>query len=150
MYMDRNKLYFPQSAALVLFSEVIVYFLYKTGRLSNRKKTVSVICCCLYCLNLLIKQIFFLKTENCKVPGLSDGLQLPTHEPGDQLRTGEKLTFTCRRRGDFVRGKAEVECLAGGRWSDPFPTCGGKSILFFSPCSLSRKMMGIGGQGTKV
>ncbi|XP_039668143.1 sushi, von Willebrand factor type A, EGF and pentraxin domain-containing protein 1-like isoform X3 [Perca fluviatilis] len=65
--------------------------------------------------------------ENCKVPGLSDGLQLPTHEPGDQLRTGEKLTFTCRRRGDFLRGKAEVECLAGGRWSDPFPTCGAPS-----------------------
>ncbi|XP_031138152.1 complement factor H-like isoform X1 [Sander lucioperca] len=62
--------------------------------------------------------------EKCKVPRLSDGLQLPTYEQRDQLRTGEKLTFTCRRRGDFLRGKAEVECLAGGRWSDPFPTCG--------------------------
>uniref|UniRef100_A0A8C9YDB2 Complement factor H n=1 Tax=Sander lucioperca TaxID=283035 RepID=A0A8C9YDB2_SANLU len=84
----------------------------------------GIICCCLYCLKLLIKQILSLKTEKCKVPRLSDGLQLPTYEQRDQLRTGEKLTFTCRRRGDFLRGKAEVECLAGGRWSDPFPTCG--------------------------
>ncbi|KAF7648106.1 hypothetical protein LDENG_00161560 [Lucifuga dentata] len=36
---------------------------------------------------------------------------------------GSKIIFSCPA-GKFVQGKAEVECLANGEWSDPFPTCG--------------------------
>ncbi|XP_042369307.1 complement factor H-like [Plectropomus leopardus] len=62
--------------------------------------------------------------EKCKVAGVSDSVYLITRVPGNQVRKGQKLRFQCRRRGDFLRGKAEVECSAGGQWSDPFPTCG--------------------------
>uniref|UniRef100_A0A3B4VEZ1 Sushi domain-containing protein n=1 Tax=Seriola dumerili TaxID=41447 RepID=A0A3B4VEZ1_SERDU len=43
---------------------------------------------------------------------------------GDQLTEGQKLRFYCPLRGQTLRGTAEVECLANGQWSHPFPTCG--------------------------
>ncbi|XP_033478143.2 complement factor H-related protein 2-like isoform X1 [Epinephelus lanceolatus] len=62
--------------------------------------------------------------ENCKVTGVSGSVLLIPRVRGNQLRKGEKLTFQCRRRGDFLQGKAVVTCLADGQWSDLFPTCG--------------------------
>nr|XP_033478142.1 complement factor H-like isoform X2 [Epinephelus lanceolatus] len=62
--------------------------------------------------------------ENCKVTGVSGSVLLIERVRVNQLRKGEKLTFQCRRRGDFLQGKAVVTCLADGQWSDPFPTCG--------------------------
>uniref|UniRef100_A0A8D3B9S7 Sushi domain-containing protein n=1 Tax=Scophthalmus maximus TaxID=52904 RepID=A0A8D3B9S7_SCOMX len=56
-------------------------------------------------------------------------VHIDTYVPGHQLTKGQKLRFSCSLRSHILRGKAEVECLAGGQWSDPFPTCGGKRIL---------------------
>ncbi|XP_031725514.1 complement factor H-like [Anarrhichthys ocellatus] len=62
--------------------------------------------------------------EKCKFPGVPDGVLLNTHVPDNQLRQGQNLRFECINPKDTLHGKAIVECLAGGEWSDPFPTCG--------------------------
>ncbi|KAK9519680.1 hypothetical protein VZT92_022392 [Zoarces viviparus] len=62
--------------------------------------------------------------EKCKVAGVPDGVRLNTHVLDNQLRQGQNLRFECINPKDTLRGKAVVECLAGGQWSDPFPTCG--------------------------
>lgn len=100
-------------------------------------ETKKSLCHCLNCINFLTKQIFFFKTENCKVTGVQYNVYVTTHVPNNQVRPGQKLTFACRLRGHFLQGNKEVECLANGEWSDPFPTCGGKSIM--PPCSLCRE-----------
>lgn len=100
-------------------------------------ETQKSLCYCLCCINLLMKQIFFFKTENCKVTGVQNNVRIITNVPNNQVRPGQKLRFACRLRGHFLQGNKEVECLANGEWSDPFPTCGGKSIL--PPCSLCRE-----------
>ncbi|XP_040896645.1 complement factor H like 5 [Toxotes jaculatrix] len=61
-------------------------------------------------------------TEKCRVTGIPDNVNVSPSVR--QLTTGQKLTFSCRQRGNFIRGAAEVKCLANGQWSDPFPTCG--------------------------
>ncbi|XP_049443566.1 complement factor H-like isoform X17 [Epinephelus fuscoguttatus] len=64
-------------------------------------------------------------SENCKVTGVSGSVLFSPRVRVNQIKSkGEKLTFRCRRRGDFLQGKAVVTCLADGQWSDPFPTCG--------------------------
>ncbi|XP_037625434.1 complement factor H-like [Sebastes umbrosus] len=63
-------------------------------------------------------------SDTCKVAGVSRSVRLNTYVPHNQLRKGQKLRFVCTNSRDTLRGKAEVECLAGGQWSDPFPTCG--------------------------
>lgn len=93
----------------------------------KKSQIESLICNCLYCINLLIKQFLFFKTENCKVTGVPGNvLYTPRSQYG---RKGEKLTFFCRWRGQFLQGNKVIECRADGQWSDPFPTCGGKSML---------------------
>ena len=78
----------------------------------------------------MMTQIFFFKTENCKVTGVPDRVRITTNVRNNQVRRGQKLSFACHYRGDFLQGNAVVECLADGQWSAPFPTCGGKFILF--------------------
>uniref|UniRef100_A0A8P4G8V0 Sushi domain-containing protein n=1 Tax=Dicentrarchus labrax TaxID=13489 RepID=A0A8P4G8V0_DICLA len=34
------------------------------------------------------------------------------------------LRFACRQAGHILRGNTVIECLAGGQWNHPFPTCG--------------------------
>ncbi|XP_075944103.1 complement factor H-related protein 2-like [Anarhichas minor] len=63
-------------------------------------------------------------SQTCKVAGVPDGVLLNTHVPDNQLRQGQNLRFECINPKDTLHGKALVECLAGGQWSDPFPTCG--------------------------
>uniref|UniRef100_A0A8C3A2I9 Sushi domain-containing protein n=1 Tax=Cyclopterus lumpus TaxID=8103 RepID=A0A8C3A2I9_CYCLU len=67
------------------------------------------------------------------VTGFSDSVHLKTYEEGNQLRKGQKLSFYCRYRGDYLRGKAEVECLASGQWSHSYPTCGDPSDCEMPP-----------------
>uniref|UniRef100_A0A8D3B9K5 Sushi domain-containing protein n=1 Tax=Scophthalmus maximus TaxID=52904 RepID=A0A8D3B9K5_SCOMX len=62
--------------------------------------------------------------EKCKVTEVPFKVHIDTYVPGHQLTKGQKLRFSCSLRSHILRGKAEVECLAGGQWSDPFPTCG--------------------------
>uniref|UniRef100_A0A8C3A288 Sushi domain-containing protein n=1 Tax=Cyclopterus lumpus TaxID=8103 RepID=A0A8C3A288_CYCLU len=76
---------------------------------------------------------FPLCTEKCRVTGFSDSVHLKTYEEGNQLRKGQKLSFYCRYRGDYLRGKAEVECLASGQWSHSYPTCGDPSDCEMPP-----------------
>ncbi|XP_067454258.1 complement factor H-like [Thunnus thynnus] len=52
---------------------------------------------------------------------------------GAQLREGEKLRFYCSLRGQTLQGNKEVECLADGQWSGPFPTCGVRSRCGIPP-----------------
>ncbi|CAB1446661.1 unnamed protein product [Pleuronectes platessa] len=61
-------------------------------------------------------------TDKCKFTGVPYNMHV--RGPGLQLTQGQKLTFSCRFRGQTLRGKSEVKCLANGQWSDPFPTCG--------------------------
>ncbi|XP_044056186.1 complement factor H-like isoform X2 [Siniperca chuatsi] len=62
--------------------------------------------------------------EKCNVTGVPANVRITTYVPNNQLRKGQNLRFACRKRGDTLRGRASVECLANGQWSDPFPTCG--------------------------
>ncbi|XP_076582274.1 complement factor H-related protein 1-like [Chaetodon auriga] len=63
-------------------------------------------------------------TEKCIIRDVPQNVQYTPRVRNNRLRKGEKLTFSCRQRGEVVRGKKEIECSAGGQWSDPFPTCG--------------------------
>ncbi|XP_057696961.1 complement factor H-like isoform X2 [Corythoichthys intestinalis] len=63
-------------------------------------------------------------TEPCQVRDIPAGVHLSTKLHNTQVQQGQKLKFSCRLRGHMIRGKAEVECLPNGQWSDPFPTCG--------------------------
>ena len=62
--------------------------------------------------------------EKCKVTGVPSNVRIKTRVLGNQLQKGHKLRFDCRNRGETLRGNEVVECLAGGQWSEPFPTCG--------------------------
>ncbi|XP_044056029.1 complement factor H-like [Siniperca chuatsi] len=62
--------------------------------------------------------------EKCNVTGVPANVRITTYVPNNQLRKGQNLRFACHKRGDTLRGRASVECLANGQWSDPFPTCG--------------------------
>ncbi|KAM3619406.1 uncharacterized protein V6R79_007722 [Siganus canaliculatus] len=61
--------------------------------------------------------------ETCSLlTGLPEGVRI------SQLRRtviiGERLTFYCENFDHFLHGVGEVQCLAGGKWNHPFPTCG--------------------------
>ncbi|XP_054459533.1 complement factor H-like [Anoplopoma fimbria] len=71
--------------------------------------------------------------EKCKVAGVSNSVHLITHVPNNQLRRGQKLRFACINPKHILHGKAEVECLANGHWSDPFPICGAPFGCLKSP-----------------
>ncbi|XP_061682050.1 complement factor H-like [Syngnathoides biaculeatus] len=62
--------------------------------------------------------------EPCKVTGIPASVTLSTNLEDRQATKGQKLKFYCRLRQQMLRGKAEIECLPNGQWSDPFPTCG--------------------------
>ncbi|XP_056234485.1 complement factor H-like [Seriola aureovittata] len=62
--------------------------------------------------------------ESCEVKDLPPNVRLSMHVVGDQLTKGQKLSFYCPLRGQTLQGETEVECLANGQWSHPFPTCG--------------------------
>ncbi|XP_026200728.1 complement factor H-related protein 1-like [Anabas testudineus] len=63
--------------------------------------------------------------QNCRVTEIPGSVWITTrHVAGSQLRAGEKLRFDCRLLDHVINGNQEVECLANGQWSEPFPTCG--------------------------
>ncbi|KAF3690587.1 Complement factor H H factor 1 Precursor [Channa argus] len=62
--------------------------------------------------------------EECIVTSVSSGVAITQHQQGDKLSIGQKLEFTCKKSNKVIEGKATVECLENGQWSDPFPTCG--------------------------
>ncbi|XP_072770810.1 complement factor H-like isoform X2 [Nerophis lumbriciformis] len=66
-------------------------------------------------------------SEPCQITGVPNNVRLSTQIRVRQARKGQKLTFSCLRRGDTLLGKNVVECLSNGLWSDPFPTCGAPS-----------------------
>ncbi|XP_077390748.1 complement factor H-like [Festucalex cinctus] len=68
-------------------------------------------------------------TEPCQLTDVPANVRVETRLQGTRARPGQKLRFSCRTRNQVLRGKAEVECLPNGQWSDPFPTCGA-----FLPC----------------
>ncbi|CAJ1061169.1 complement factor H-like isoform X1 [Xyrichtys novacula] len=66
-------------------------------------------------------------SDQCTIPGIPQSVRVTSRLPSNrQVRPGEKIHFVCNtnRRGHILRGKATVECLVGGQWSDDFPTCG--------------------------
>ncbi|XP_062280740.1 complement factor H-like isoform X3 [Scomber scombrus] len=63
-------------------------------------------------------------SEKCRITDVHRNTRLERHEVGQQLGKGDKLRFYCPLRGHHLRGNEEVECLANGQWSHPFPTCG--------------------------
>ncbi|XP_060890293.1 complement factor H-like [Labrus mixtus] len=66
-------------------------------------------------------------TDRCKFTVLPPGIRItPPRPPNNQVRQGQKINFECpsNRHGHVLRGNKTVECLAGGQWSDQFPTCG--------------------------
>ncbi|XP_070688395.1 complement factor H-like [Pempheris klunzingeri] len=64
-------------------------------------------------------------SARCKIPVVPNNVHSIPNVRGNLLRKGQILRFACRYHGEVLRGKAAVECLAEGQWSDPFPTCGG-------------------------
>ncbi|XP_076010564.1 E-selectin-like isoform X2 [Genypterus blacodes] len=60
---------------------------------------------------------------NKPFPTCFEGCQSPVQVGKGKLRKGEKLTFQCQP-GQYLHGKAEIECLANGQFSDDIPTCG--------------------------
>uniref|UniRef100_A0A4W6F526 Sushi domain-containing protein n=1 Tax=Lates calcarifer TaxID=8187 RepID=A0A4W6F526_LATCA len=60
----------------------------------------------------------------CRVTGIPQNVNTIPRVPAYEQRKGQKLRFSCRLRGHVLHGKAQVECLENGQWSDPFPTCG--------------------------
>ncbi|XP_067369007.1 complement factor H-like isoform X2 [Channa argus] len=62
--------------------------------------------------------------KECIVTSVSSGVAITQHQQGDKLSIGQKLEFTCKKSNKVIEGKATVECLENGQWSDPFPTCG--------------------------
>ncbi|XP_077439314.1 complement factor H-like [Vanacampus margaritifer] len=69
-------------------------------------------------------------TKLCQLTHIPATIRLDTYLQGTQARQGQKLTFSCRTRNQVLQGKAEVECLPNGQWSNPFPTCAVK------PCPI--------------
>ncbi|XP_050933041.1 complement factor H isoform X6 [Lates calcarifer] len=63
-------------------------------------------------------------SESCRVTGIPQNVNTIPRVPAYEQRKGQKLRFSCRLRGHVLHGKAQVECLENGQWSDPFPTCG--------------------------
>lgn len=79
------------------------------------------------CDVILMKRCVFCQTEYCR----ANSLPINVIANGNQVfpliaRPGQKLAFGCSRSGQYLQGAKEVECLATGLWSHPFPTCGGK------------------------
>ncbi|XP_077440774.1 complement factor H-related protein 5-like isoform X1 [Vanacampus margaritifer] len=64
-------------------------------------------------------------TKLCQLTHIPATIRLDTYLQGTQARQGQKLMFSCHTRNQVLQGKAEVECLPNGQWSDPFPTCAG-------------------------
>lgn len=93
-------------------------------------RSLALECCRLYS-EPTDEQIAFFKADECKVRGIPNSVRITSHIPGNQLQKGQKITFACRQRHLFMRGNETVKCLENGQWSDPFPTCGGKSIFPF-------------------
>nr|XP_049575296.1 complement factor H-like isoform X3 [Syngnathus scovelli] len=62
--------------------------------------------------------------EPCQLTGIPNSVRLSTHVRDTQVQKGQKLKFYCPLRSQLLQGKAEVECLSNGQWSNPFPTCG--------------------------
>ncbi|XP_051233191.1 complement factor H-like [Dicentrarchus labrax] len=60
--------------------------------------------------------------DKCKVTGVPNTVRI--YAPNNLLGTGEHLRFACRQAGHILRGNTVIECLAGGQWNHPFPTCG--------------------------
>ncbi|XP_061153328.1 complement factor H [Syngnathus typhle] len=65
--------------------------------------------------------------EPCQLTDIPNSVRLTTQLTDTQVRKGQKLKFYCPLRGQLLQGKAEVECLSNGQWSNPFPTCGAPS-----------------------
>uniref|UniRef100_A0A3Q3XES9 Uncharacterized protein n=1 Tax=Mola mola TaxID=94237 RepID=A0A3Q3XES9_MOLML len=79
-------------------------------------------------------EISVLKT--CKVRALPRNVNMIPDIRNRQVREGQKLSFVCKQSGHNVRGMAEIQCLANGQWSHPFPTCG-KSLGCRRPPTLA-------------
>ncbi|XP_028259030.1 complement factor H-like [Parambassis ranga] len=65
-------------------------------------------------------------SEKCQVTKPPQNVNVNPPE-GSRLVKGEQLTFSCRQRGQAIKGKTTVECLENAQWSDDFPTCGDPS-----------------------
>ncbi|XP_028259022.1 complement factor H-like [Parambassis ranga] len=65
-------------------------------------------------------------SEKCQVTKPPQNVNVNPPE-GSRLMKGEQLTFSCRQRGQVIKGKTTVECLENAQWSDDFPTCGDPS-----------------------
>lgn len=76
---------------------------------------------------ILIQLGIFFRTEYCHAYRLPINVIASGNQIFPQTaRPGKRLTFSCSRSGHFLQGAKEVECLATGQWSQPFPTCEGK------------------------
>lgn len=74
--------------------------------------------------------IFSSNTENCRITDVPRSVYISSgHSLYGQVRKGQIVKFRCNNPATFIHGTSEVECLDNGRWSHPFPTCQGNSIL---------------------
>ncbi|KAJ8277946.1 hypothetical protein GJAV_G00081990 [Gymnothorax javanicus] len=66
-----------------------------------------------------VKCLAEIKHDNMIVSGLEDD---------NFVSYGHVLHFKCSSSELMLKGEPEVSCLSNGKWSSPFPTCGGGEI----------------------
>lgn len=85
--------------------------------------------------------IFSSNTENCRITDVPWSVDIISgHYQYSEVRKGQMVKFRCKNPRTFIHGASEVECLDNGQWSQPFPTCGGNSILLLKGRNLWFKM----------
>ncbi|XP_041646761.1 complement factor H-like isoform X2 [Cheilinus undulatus] len=64
-------------------------------------------------------------SDKCKVTGVSP-TTVASLQNNYKARQGQIIQFRCLNTwsGHVLHGNATIKCLAGGEWSDSFPTCG--------------------------
>ncbi|KAM4574500.1 complement factor H-related protein 2-like [Fundulus diaphanus] len=72
-------------------------------------------------------------SEKCKRPEVPQNVRITSSVQGNALSKGDKLSFACNRRTDFMQGSASIDCLGNGQWSAPPPQCGAPIVCSAPP-----------------
>ncbi|RVE55356.1 hypothetical protein OJAV_G00237180 [Oryzias javanicus] len=86
--------------------------------------------------------IFPTCTKTCAMPVIPKTLRLMTPVEERRAKKGQKLKFECKKRGKFLQGNAEIECLESGDWSNQLPRCGDVGLCSAPPAIEFGDVMG--------
>ncbi|XP_037553857.1 complement factor H like 3 [Nematolebias whitei] len=63
----------------------------------------------------------------CKVPTLTENVEIQSPAQDQAVSIGRTITFTCRHDWLSMQGNSAIECLGNGQWNGQPPTCTGSS-----------------------